>query len=66
MPSLSFVYLIMLLNIFLLVINDFCFIDSFNTHVLLAHVITGLIIVQYNCNLALFDNNLLSNIFGLA
>jgi len=56
----------MLLNIFLSVINNFCFTDSFSTHVLLAHVITGLIIVQYNCNLAFFDNNLLANIFGLA
>jgi hypothetical protein len=62
-PSLSFVHLIMLLNIFLSVISDLCFIDSFYTHVLLAHVITGLIIVQYNCNLAFFYNNLLSNVF---
>ena len=63
MPSLSLVGLFIFFNIFISVINYFHFIDSFSTHILLAYVITGLIIVQYNFNLAFFDTNLLLNIF---
>ena len=55
-----------LLNIFLSDINNFRVIDSFSTHVSLAYVIAGVIIVQYNFNLAFFDTNLLLNIFLLA
>jgi hypothetical protein len=47
-PPLSFVGLNIILNIFLSVIKNFHFIDSFSTHVLLEYVITGLTVVQYN------------------
>jgi len=36
---------------------------SFSIHISLAYVITGLIIVQYKFNLAVFDTNLLLNIY---
>jgi hypothetical protein len=62
-PSLSFVGLNILLNIFLSIIDDFHFIDSFSTHISLAYVITVLIIAQYNFNLAFFDTSKLLHIF---
>ena len=62
-PLLSIVGLNILLNIFLLVINYFRFLDSFSTHISLAYFNTSLFIVQYNFNLAFFDTNLLLNIF---
>jgi hypothetical protein len=57
-PLLSIVGLNIFLNILLLVINYFCFIDSFSTHILMAYFITSLFIVQYNFNLALFETYL--------
>jgi len=42
MPTLSFIGLNILLDIFLSVINNFRFISSFSTHVSLAYFITGL------------------------
>jgi len=62
-PSLSFVGVNILLNIFLSIINNVHFIDSFSTHVLVAYIITGLIIAQYNFNLAFFYTIKLLNIF---
>jgi len=47
---LSYVGPNILLNIRLSVINNFCLIHSFSTHVSLEYVITGLIVVQYNVN----------------
>jgi len=64
-PSLPLVGPHILLNISLSLINNLLFIDSFSTRVLLAYVyvITSLIIIKFNFNLAFFDNNLHSNIF---
>jgi hypothetical protein len=53
------------INIFLAVINNFHFIDSFSTCVALAYVITALIIIQYNFNLVFFKINSFLNIFLL-
>ena len=61
-PSLSFVGP-NILNIFLVTVSNFLSIDPFSTHVSLTYVITSLIIKQYNFNLALFNTNLLLNIF---
>jgi len=63
MPSLSFVGLNILLNIFLSIINNFHLIDSFSTHVSLAYFIIGLIVAHYNFNLAFFDTSKLLNVF---
>ena len=66
MPSLSFVGPDVLLNIFFSFISNFRFIDSFSTHVSLAYVVTGFVIVHYSFNLAFFDTDMLLNIFSLA